>query len=474
MVELKHNDSYIDQYSKKGYLTSASLLMHEDCNLACEYCYEKDNHQNRKISNETIEVALDFLFDNASKAQAEGDDRLVGVTLFGGEPTLNPEGIYHTAYYGCKKSKETGTEFDLNMITNATLFPDLLEKTILEFRDKCNFTIQLSVDGPEDVQDKYRVTKNGSGSWDKVKDVIPKYMELYKDRMNMLNIHGVLDQDSIKELFRSYKYFIDLGIERLWWIPAHNSEWTLEHLEEYDKQLGMIREYITEEVSSGRQQPSFINNYAPLDRCLQNRTSFGKPCGAGDGYCSINYEGKIHACHQFYYYDDFENPELSIGDVHDGVDLDKQRIYIEYDGDDMSCAGTCDHYSCYRCIASNYEANGSMTSQIKGIYCKLMKIDQKHQNKLKEEIEKMGILNSEKDNGCLCAQRTASGTDMNYKDIDFKKPTNNKSCKCGDDSIEEKNEFILSTLLVLAESMKNIEDKLDKMETTGTVINIGK
>jgi hypothetical protein len=49
-----------------------------------------------------------------------------------------------------------------------------------------------------------------------------------------------------------------------------------------------------------------------------------------------------------------------------------------------------------------------MLSQIRGYYCSMMKIDQKYERMLKEELFKMGLLNGENMNhnpNCLCDSR---------------------------------------------------------------------
>ena len=43
--------------------TNASLMLTENCNLACKYCFEK--HNTKIMTNEIIRKSLNYLFNNS-------------------------------------------------------------------------------------------------------------------------------------------------------------------------------------------------------------------------------------------------------------------------------------------------------------------------------------------------------------------------------------------------------------------------
>ena len=74
--------------------TNASLMLTENCNLACKYCFEK--HNTKIMTNEIIRKSLNYLFNNSLNSNKNS----VNITLFGGEPLLNIQGVKEALEYG--------------------------------------------------------------------------------------------------------------------------------------------------------------------------------------------------------------------------------------------------------------------------------------------------------------------------------------------------------------------------------------
>jgi len=364
-----------------GKMSSFSVLLTENCNLSCKYCYEvvSTGHKKNAMTVETATRAVEFMFEHAST------ERSISVSLFGGEPTLMPDIIDTICTKGKELARKTGKAFNVGMITNATIMNKKLYNIISKHLDIWSSN-QLSVDGPWDIQDMYRVTKSGGGSFAMIEKNYPYWKALFG---NTLNVHGVLAKHSIPHLFESYKYFREVwGEDALWFMPAKSIEYTMEDIEIYDEQLGKIKDYIMERVRKTGSVKE-IDFYAPLDRALRNGKP-DKPCGAGDGYGVITAKGDIWPCHHFYFVD--EDKQLFMGDIWNGINESKKRIWDEYDNTDMIGCGDCDHNFCYRCVAENFEANGSPFAQIKDFHCLFMKIDKKYQDMIREELFEMGLI----------------------------------------------------------------------------------
>jgi uncharacterized protein len=273
------------------------------------------------------------------------------------------------------------------MITNATIMNkklyDIIKKNIDIFQ-----SCQLSIDGTKDIQDKYRVYKNGSGTFDTISKNISYWKELFK---NGLNIHGVLNKNSIPYLYDSYIFFIDKwNVKRLWFIPAKDVDFDNNDVEIYKQQIEKIYNYIMSIVEKTR-DISEIQNYAPLDRALRNNPSRPKPCGAGNNYATITADGEIYPCHHLYFVD--SRKETKIGDVFIGYNPNKKLIWDAYDDSDMIGCDDCKHNSCYRCFAENYEKYLTPFKQIRDYHCGFMMIDFYFQNKIKEDLKRLNISN---------------------------------------------------------------------------------
>jgi sulfatase maturation enzyme AslB (radical SAM superfamily) len=353
-------------------IESVMLIITDNCNLACKYCYEKDKHAQNNMSQETVISTIDFLYSQGGKNPS--------ITFFGGEPLLNIDAIKAAYLY----IKETKRNVELSIITNGTImtdeYYDLVQKMIIDN----NYSTQLSIDGSQEVQDISRIKKDGKSCFKSIEKNISKYKELYKDAPELLNIHGVLDKDTIGSLFKSFLFFKETWkIDRIWFMPANNIEWDSEDVKKYDEQMGLITEYLINHKD--------FNTFSPLDKIFNQLSN--KPCGAGQGYVSVNYDGFIFPCHQLYFANKNNPLDIMCGNVLVGIDADRLRMFQCYDNGDLTACQGCEHVHCYRCIASNYEKYGSCFSQIKDNYCEMMKIDRKYQLQLKEAS--MGLINNQ-------------------------------------------------------------------------------
>src|SRR5262249_16249164 len=153
-------------------LTTMVMNVTNQCNLACTYCYEYgedkivDTEHGKKpkfMSEQTARESVDFLLQESG--------RVAHLTFFGGETLLNFPVLQSTVAYGRRRAAELGKTIDFSLTTNATL----LKPPIIEFLVENDVGVTISIDGPREMQDKFRVFHNGAGSYDVV---APKIKEL--------------------------------------------------------------------------------------------------------------------------------------------------------------------------------------------------------------------------------------------------------------------------------------------------------
>ena len=160
-----------DSSNSKSNSTESKKRMHRiticvsnDCNLRCKYCYAKGGNygQNRSLmSKKTAKSIVEFCTTNFSYIES--------VTFFGGEPLLN----YPIIDYICNLFKEQSLNASFilpsfSIITNGTICNDDIINLI---RNNISF-ITVSIDGCKTINDKNRVFKNGSGSFERIKQFI--------------------------------------------------------------------------------------------------------------------------------------------------------------------------------------------------------------------------------------------------------------------------------------------------------------
>jgi uncharacterized protein len=134
------------------------------CNLNCTYCFyhykknRSDPSYNWKMDDETLEIFVrDYI-------QSQHRGYPVQFVWQGGEPTLLGLDFFRKAVELQKKHKRPDQEITNAFQTNATL----IDSEWAAFFKKNNFLVGVSIDGPEDIHDHYRVDSAGKGSFDRV------------------------------------------------------------------------------------------------------------------------------------------------------------------------------------------------------------------------------------------------------------------------------------------------------------------
>ena len=154
---------------ERGWKT-LNLCASEDCNNRCTYClhsglypYER-RHRPRSMSLETARKALDLYLAHA------GGVKRKRVTLFGGEPLLNWPLVVDVVEQ--VEARAPGTQ--LQICTNG----QLLDETRAAYAVAHDICLSISLDGPQEVHDAWRVTGTGRGTWARVMSVLEHIRQL--------------------------------------------------------------------------------------------------------------------------------------------------------------------------------------------------------------------------------------------------------------------------------------------------------
>lgn len=143
------------------------LKVVERCNLNCSYCYffnlEDKNFKKHPafISIETVRDICQFL-----KNSKESCPKLskIRIDIHGGEPMLQPKHQFDAMCSMFRKELSDQYELQLGMQTNGTL----ISESWIELLKKHNVSVGISLDGPKEINDRFRVDHRGKGSYDKV------------------------------------------------------------------------------------------------------------------------------------------------------------------------------------------------------------------------------------------------------------------------------------------------------------------
>ncbi len=133
------------------------------CNLDCEYCFFLSKEllypgSRFRMADDLLRLYIEQLF--AAHANAPE----VNVTWQGGEPTILGLEFFERAIAVQRECARPGQRVTNSMQTNGTLLTDEWGA----FLSRHNVLVGISIDGPRDIHDRYRVDKGGKPTFDRV------------------------------------------------------------------------------------------------------------------------------------------------------------------------------------------------------------------------------------------------------------------------------------------------------------------
>ncbi|RMB61593.1 anaerobic sulfatase maturase [Tessaracoccus antarcticus] len=180
------------------------------CNLDCTYCFFLSKELLYDADGQRMsEATLRALIANQLDSQPDGDVMLVWQ---GGEPTMRGLAFYREAVRLGNELTRPQQVVQHSMQTNGTLLDD----DWCEFLAAENFLVGLSVDGPENLHDAYRVNKAGRGTHTRV----VRGWELLRKHSVDTNVLCTVNAANAEHGAEVYRWFRDeLGATFLQFIP---------------------------------------------------------------------------------------------------------------------------------------------------------------------------------------------------------------------------------------------------------------
>lgn len=273
------------------------------CNLKCHYCYYLDKAEiyggkEPRMSEQMLEHFI-------KEYIAANDVRDVFFNWHGGEPLLAGLDFYRKAMAFQKKYAD-GKHIHNTLQTNATL----ITREWAEFFRANNFLIGVSLDGPQNVHDRYRGGKGGASVFDRV---IKGILELYRAGVQY-NVMATVNRQSEGRGLEIYQFLKSAGTRFIQFMPvlehtkdglivdpqvqgARIAPWSVSP-QGYGRFLCDIFDYwVRNDVGK-----VFVNQFDAVLACW---------CGAQPGICAlaqtcggnsiIEHNGDLYPCDHFVY-----------------------------------------------------------------------------------------------------------------------------------------------------------------------------
>ena len=305
-------------------LTTLVVNVTNQCNLGCSYCYEygedrivdtKDGRKAKFMSEDTARQSVDFLL------RESGGNRVAHLTFFGGETLLNFPVLKKTIAYAKTRAAEVGKEIEFSLTTNATL----LRSDVIEFLADNNVGVTVSIDGPRELQNRFRVFHNGSGSYDVVAPNIKELLQRHRRRPIGARVTLTGETLDVRRIFRHLSD--EMGFWEVGFAPvttSPNQPYAIGD-QGFDRMLEQFRELALEflEYAVENRHHGFSNVKDTLEE-IHKGVSKAYPCGAGFGLMGVSTDGDVALCHRF-----AGSETHQLGTVRDGVNREQQIEFLK-------------------------------------------------------------------------------------------------------------------------------------------------
>jgi uncharacterized protein len=163
------------------------------CNIDCSYCYLSGRQSIATMSLETLDQASRLVFESPRL------ERRLEVAWHGGEPLVVRLAWYERAFELMERRRPPGLELKHRFQTNGIL----LDKNWARFFAQTGARVGLSIDGPAELHDANRRTRQGRGTHESVM----RAANILREQAVPFHVITVLTEcalDAPEELFQFY------------------------------------------------------------------------------------------------------------------------------------------------------------------------------------------------------------------------------------------------------------------------------
>ena len=311
------NDNIATPFAKPLYVMLKPAGAH--CNLACKYCYYLE--KNNLYQNTPRHLMSDEMLEQFTREYIEAQTMpQVLFTWHGGEPLMRSIDFYKKAL-ALQKKYAHGKQIDNVIQTNGTLLTD----EWCEFFAQNHWLVGISIDGPQEYHDHYRVTPAGKPSWEKVMQGI----QLLKKHRVEWNAMAVVNAYNAEHPLEFYHFFRDNGCQYLQFTPIverlteHEDGRTLASLAD-DREIPLADASVTP-VQWGNFLCTIFDDWVRHDvgktfveifdctlanwmGVLPGICAYSKECGHAG---VMEHNGDVYSCDHFVF------PEYKLGNIRD-------------------------------------------------------------------------------------------------------------------------------------------------------------
>ncbi len=342
-----------------------TIVVTEDCNFACTYCYMHGKNANR-MSKATAKDVVDFLLNERLTNDYITSEASPGVILdfIGGEPLLEIDTIEtfmeYFIYQAFKANHPWKDNYVISMSSNGSLYASQRVQDFIK-KYKGRVHIGITIDGTKELHDACRVYKDGRGTYDNVL----KGVELRFRNGEHPSTKITIAPENLKYLSDATLHLFNLGYKFLHCNVVFEDVWNIKHAQLLYKELKRLADIIVDNSLYERHLQSMFSESIGSPMPPDDNKNW---CGGDGSMLAIGTDGTCYPCLRYMEYS-FANKDrkgMVIGNIYDG-------IHNKEDSEDLQCLSCITRRSqspdecfncpvakgCAWCSAFNYDCFGT-------------------------------------------------------------------------------------------------------------------
>jgi uncharacterized protein len=269
--------------------------------------------------------------------------------FFGGEPLLRFDLIQAVVAYVEQKPLQVSGNIAYFITTNGTL----LTPEIIAFFQRKNFSLCVSLDGPERIHDRERLYHNGRGSFQKVFENLQMAVGI----VNRLQVNSVYSPETVEFMPEILDFFINSGLKVVHFNPNIYSKWTKDAKPAIVNAFNQVAEQY---IDCYRHGCELAVNFLDSKMIVLFKDGFTPDdiCGMGSTEWGFAPSGNVYPCERFIGED--TDTSLCMGNVHHGINPVKRCQILNQRGNHNPECQVCDlkKFCMNWCGCSNYFQTG--------------------------------------------------------------------------------------------------------------------
>ena len=324
-----------------------TLLVTEECNLRCKYCYIDKNP--KRMTFETAKKAIDQFLERPILMNG------ANIEMFGGEPTLEVELMDQIMKYFESELKRRNHPWQgnwgISMTSNGTLFTEETKKWIEE--NRCRVYVGISIDGCREAHEY-----NRQGSFDKIMENFKWWQSLYPHG----SVKATLTLDTVPMIFESIKFMLqDLDLMHISMNPTFDETWDESHYQIALQELKKVADFMIENKYYATKTIRNIFNKEFLNK-HHEEYALDSNCGTGVTMLACSAGGIYSPCASLF------SSGFTMGTVNEGLQIEKLEPFKYcHNYKDEECLQCEVRGSCFRCLGFEYGDTGTLRSRTRNL-----------------------------------------------------------------------------------------------------------